>query len=179
MPEATSPTRIPKIGTIYRHKKGTHYLVLDVTNLLAGKENFPTRVVYMDALGQTFSRGLEEWYERYEPAEDLNHQERQVLAEMAVAMHGMKERIHREFLTITGAIAARARQDLRYGKWRIYFDPPPIPSRACDWHFVHDDYDGAPDGNDRRHGDAPSVEDAKRQIDDIEAEMAEEPIDAG
>jgi len=29
----------------------------------------------------------------------------------------------------------------RYGPWRITFDPPPIPSRNCDWHFVHEDYD--------------------------------------
>lgn len=30
------------------------------------------------------------------------------------------------------------------GKWFITYDPPPIPIRICDWHFVHEDYDGAP-----------------------------------
>lgn len=38
----------------------------------------------------------------------------------------------------------------RLGKWHIYFEPPPIPCRNSDWHFYHDDYDGAPDANDNR-----------------------------
>lgn len=29
----------------------------------------------------------------------------------------------------------------RYGPWKIRFDPPPIPTRNCDWSFVHDDFD--------------------------------------
>jgi hypothetical protein len=45
----------------------------------------------------------------------------------------------------------------------IYFYAPPIPIRSCDWHFYHKDYDGPEDG---RHGDGPSLDDCKAQIDD-------------
>jgi len=34
----------------------------------------------------------------------------------------------------------------RYGPWTIYFDPPPIPDRRFDWHFVHDNYDASYEG---------------------------------
>jgi hypothetical protein len=63
-----------------------------------------------------------------------------------------------------------ASQDTRYGKWTIRFEPPPIPVRSCDWQFVHDDFDGAPDGNDRRCGSAGSLAEAMAEIDLIEAE---------
>lgn len=42
--------------------------------------------------------------------------------------------------------------ETHYGSWRIYFDPPPIPTRSCDWHFFHEDFDGADDANDSRCG---------------------------
>lgn len=32
--------------------------------------------------------------------------------------------------------------DFKIGPWRIYLDPPPIGTRSCDWHYIHDDYDG-------------------------------------
>jgi hypothetical protein len=64
--------------------------------------------------------------------------------------------------------------DHRYGPWLIYYEPPPIPIRTCDWHFVHVDFDGAPDGHDRRCGSAPSVEDALAQIEEIEEMLADE-----
>jgi hypothetical protein len=67
----------------------------------------------------------------------------------------------------------RERERFRYGCWTIYFDPPPIPDRSHDWHFYHDDYDGAEDAHDDRCGDGPSVEDCKRQIDELDAEHAE------
>lgn len=57
---------------------------------------------------------------------------------------------------------------LRYGDWHIQYNPPPIPVRNCDWQFWHDDYDGAPDAFDNRHGSAASPEDAKMEIDMIE-----------
>lgn len=41
------------------------------------------------------------------------------------------------------------------------------------YEFVHDDYDGAPDANDTRCGHATSIEDAKAQIDDMEADDAD------
>jgi hypothetical protein len=64
---------------------------------------------------------------------------------------------------------------VRHGSWLIYFDPPPIPTRAFDWHFVHDDYDaeqfsdGSVSDNGLR-GDGTSVEDCINQIAEIEAE---------
>lgn len=74
------------------------------------------------------------------------------------------------------AIAPRARRypiehtanGTIYGPWSIYFDPPPIPTRECDWHFVHADFDGAPDANDNRCGSAASFADALNAIDDME-----------
>lgn len=60
----------------------------------------------------------------------------------------------------------------RYGKWRIYFDPPPIPIRTLDWTYVHDDYDGAEDSGDRRCGYAGSIEECKADIDEWEADNA-------
>lgn len=52
-----------------------------------------------------------------------------------------------------------------YRNWHIHYDPPPIPTRNCDWHFAHDDFDGAPDTNDNRCGHAESLEAAKAEID--------------
>lgn len=56
----------------------------------------------------------------------------------------------------------------RHGRWRIYCEPPPIPSWGGDWQFVHDDYDGAPDAHDSRCGSAASVADAILQIRELE-----------
>ena len=58
-----------------------------------------------------------------------------------------------------------------YGKWRIYYNPPPIPWPNFDWAYVHDDFDGAPDANDNRYGHAESLEACKREIDLIEDEL--------
>jgi hypothetical protein len=55
-----------------------------------------------------------------------------------------------------------------YRGWLISFDPPPIPTRNCDWQFWHDDFDGAPDANDSRCGSAGSLEAAKAEIDERE-----------
>lgn len=51
-----------------------------------------------------------------------------------------------------------------YRNYTIWYDPPPIPLRKFDWHFTHVDYDLG----DPRHGDGPSVEDCKAQIDELE-----------
>jgi hypothetical protein len=37
---------------------------------------------------------------------------------------------------------------------------------STDWHYAHDDYDGAEDANDTRCGYAPSLEAAKSDIDE-------------
>jgi hypothetical protein len=55
-----------------------------------------------------------------------------------------------------------------YRGYHIYFDPPPIPTRSCDWHFYHDDFDGAEDSGDRRSGSEASEWACCRAIDDIE-----------
>jgi len=34
-------------------------------------------------------------------------------------------------------------------KINTYYDPPPIPTNAFDWHAYSDDYDGAPDSSRR------------------------------
>ena len=59
---------------------------------------------------------------------------------------------------------------VRYKDYIISYDPKPIPPRCFDWDFGHDDYDGAPDGNDYRCGNGDSIEHCKQQIDDMENE---------
>ncbi len=56
----------------------------------------------------------------------------------------------------------------RYHSYTIRHNPKPIPLRDHDFDFWHDDYDGAPDGNDPRCGTAESVEACKTAIDEIE-----------
>lgn len=36
--------------------------------------------------------------------------------------------------------------DSRFGPWRVWFDPPPIGTRDCDWHYQHEDADGESPG---------------------------------
>lgn len=66
-------------------------------------------------------------------------------------------------------------RDLEYGDWRIDFDPPPIPSRNCDWQFQHKDYDGAEDSDDPRAGHGASLKDCIDQIIDLECGDPDEP----
>lgn len=74
-----------------------------------------------------------------------------------------------ESLTIPGNGLKKVSEiSYRFGAWHIYFEPPPIPCRNSDWHFYHDDYDGAPDANDNRAGHAESVDGCLREIREIE-----------
>jgi hypothetical protein len=57
---------------------------------------------------------------------------------------------------------------IQYRNYTITYDPPPIPTRAFDWHYVHNDFDGAPDAHDTRGGSASSLAEAKREIDALE-----------
>lgn len=62
----------------------------------------------------------------------------------------------------------------RYGPWKIRYDPPPIPMRNCDWHWVHDDFDaelvdGTWEGN-GMGGSCASFADALNECDDYEDE---------
>lgn len=55
-----------------------------------------------------------------------------------------------------------------HGKWRIYFSDSPLPGEA--YAFIHDDFDGADDALDDRHGYARTVDEAKAAIDEKESE---------
>lgn len=52
-----------------------------------------------------------------------------------------------------------------YRGFRIYYDRTPLAGN--DWHYVHDDYDGAPDANDNRAGTEASLEACKTEIDEM------------
>jgi hypothetical protein len=52
----------------------------------------------------------------------------------------------------------------KYRGFTIDYAPKPIPSRAADWDWSHEDYDGPPD---RRCGTARSVDEAKADIDEL------------
>lgn len=58
----------------------------------------------------------------------------------------------------------------KVGPWTIRFDPPPIPHRCFDWQYVHDDYDGAPDSRDNRHGECASFEACLGEIIELQAD---------
>lgn len=55
-----------------------------------------------------------------------------------------------------------------YGKWRIYIGDP---ESGYAYQFTHDDYDGAPDAHDNRHGHAVSVAAAKEEIDELDRDI--------
>lgn len=58
-------------------------------------------------------------------------------------------------------------QPLKYRGYTITHDPPPIPYPSFAWQFVHEGYDGAPDGGDIRCGSGASEDDCKAQIDEL------------
>lgn len=59
------------------------------------------------------------------------------------------------------------KDNLTYRGYQITYDPPPIGSRACDWQFSADGYDGAVDSKDNRCGSGPTIENCIEQIDEI------------
>jgi hypothetical protein len=71
------------------------------------------------------------------------------------------ERPHGNAHTTGGRMAI----DMIYRKYKIEYDPPPIPTRAHDYRFWHAEYDGP---GDNRCGSAPSVKAALVAIDEIE-----------
>jgi hypothetical protein len=62
------------------------------------------------------------------------------------------------------ALLPTSRDKPSYRGYFIYYDPPPIGTRCCDWHFVHEDYDL----DDPRHGSAASEAGCRAEIDMIE-----------
>lgn len=55
-----------------------------------------------------------------------------------------------------------------YRGYQIYYHAKPIPDRRWDYDFVHEEYDGAPDAHDERHGNAGSIGECIDRIDEIE-----------
>lgn len=81
--------------------------------------------------------------------------------------HEADHQVTRALALIDAALTAAPVKEVRYGRWMISYEPPPIPTRNCDWQFVHDDYDGP---EDRRAGHAASIAQAMAEIDLIEEE---------
>ena len=66
----------------------------------------------------------------------------------------------------------------KYRGYTISYWAKPVPTRAWDYDFSHEDYDGAPDSGDNRCGNARSLEQAKEFIDElIEEEEADREFD--
>jgi hypothetical protein len=110
-------------------------------------------------------------------ASAFGHQER--VAQMMEALvavrpilsglqHEADFQMTRALALVDSALNASPVTQVRYGRWMICFAPPPIPTRKCDWQFVHDDYDGAPDAHDNRAGHAGSIAQAMAEIDERE-----------
>lgn len=54
-------------------------------------------------------------------------------------------------------------------KWRIYLaSKDAYMFGGYNYEYTHDDYDGAEDAHDHRHGYAKTVEEAKAEIDEID-----------
>jgi hypothetical protein len=65
---------------------------------------------------------------------------------------------------------------IEYRGYWIEYNPKPIPaSCGVDWDWHHDDFDGAPDGNDNRCGCSASLDAAKTDIDE-QIEEDESPL---
>lgn len=60
--------------------------------------------------------------------------------------------------------------EIRHGKWLIFFSDNPLGLSQFRYAYVHDDFDGADDAMDDRHGYARTVEEAKAEIDAYEEE---------
>lgn len=61
-------------------------------------------------------------------------------------------------------------QRFTYRGYHVKYNPKPIPTAACDWDWVHDDYDGE---GDPRSGVAASREAAMAAIDENILEQEE------
>lgn len=61
----------------------------------------------------------------------------------------------------------RDMKQIKYHEFIITYWAKPIPDRAHDYDFVHEDFDGAEDSNDYRCGSGSSVDDCKQKIDEL------------
>lgn len=55
----------------------------------------------------------------------------------------------------------------KYKGYSITYWAKPMGDRRYDYDYQHEDYDGAPDGDDNRCGSAASVEECKAEIDEL------------
>ena len=62
-------------------------------------------------------------------------------------------------------------------RWSIRNVSPPVPTRAFDWEWVSEDYDGAIDAYDDRSGNTSTREKAIEEVEAKVREMAEEAAD--
>ena len=60
-------------------------------------------------------------------------------------------------------------EQIIYRDYEIYFDPPPIPTRQWDWHFMHVAFDG---DEDPRYGHCASEQACRDEIDERYLEEA-------
>lgn len=103
----------PQIGTPWRLKRrpDEFYLILAVTNVERGNPDYRKSVVFTDALGQIFSRVIDDWNESYEPIEDhFNFTEGLQLQACAVDVQYMMERSAEVFCRARIAAEQRRRQ---------------------------------------------------------------------
>ncbi len=56
---------------------------------------------------------------------------------------------------------------IEYKNYKISYNPKPIPTSVFDWDWQADGFDGAIDSQDDRAGTGSSVDDCKRQIDEL------------
>lgn len=35
---------------------------------------------------------------------------------------------------------------IKYGPWRVQYDPPPIPTNAFNWGYIHENFDASYEG---------------------------------
>lgn len=61
-------------------------------------------------------------------------------------------------------IGGELRIEVALNRWTIYHDR----GFGGPWHYVHVDYDGAPDAYDNRHGSANTVEECIQAIEEYE-----------
>jgi hypothetical protein len=64
-----APRPLPEPNTLWQHRKGTFYVVIDVTSQPEPDkaDKFPRTVFYKDSIGQQWCRTLDSWYESFEP----------------------------------------------------------------------------------------------------------------
>lgn len=70
--------------------------------------------------------------------------------------------------------AGRGRPEVRVGRWRVWYEPRPVPARlGVDWSYVHDSYDGP---EDHRFGTARTCAEALEAVHELEAEREAGPL---